>query len=68
MFIFYQNTCQLFISCYQAVPDSCCIRPREGCGRDIFRGHSLKKMAEYVKKIHVHGCLHAMEQVLKVHA
>eukprot|EP00093_Oithona_nana_P011709 11709.XXX_784871_785160_1 [CDS] Oithona nana genome sequencing. len=24
-------------------------------------------MAEYVKKIHVHGCLHAMEQVLKGH-
>ena len=51
---------------YEAVPDSCCIRPTEGCGRDIFRGHNLKKMAEYVKKIHVHGCLHAMEQVLKV--
>ena len=50
----------------KAVPDSCCLRPTEGCGKDIFRDHSLKKMAEYVKKIHVHGCLHAMEQVLKV--
>ena len=50
----------------QAVPDSCCLRPTEGCGKDIFKNHSLKKMAEYVKKIHVHGCLHAMEQVLKV--
>ena len=36
---------------YYAVPDSCCIRPQEGCGRDIFKGHSLKKMAEYVKVI-----------------
>ena len=51
---------------FHAVPDSCCIHPREGCGHDIFKAHSLKKMAEYVKKIHVHGCLHAMEQVLKV--
>ena len=24
-------------------------------------------MAEYVKKIHVHGCLQAMDKVLKVH-
>ena len=52
----------------KAVPDSCCLHPTEGCGKDIFKGHSLKKMAEYVKKIHVHGCLHAMDQVLKVTA
>ena len=51
---------------FKAVPDSCCLRPVEGCGRDIFKDHSLKKMAEYVKKIHVHGCLQAMEKVLKV--
>ena len=50
----------------KAVPDSCCLHPTEGCGEGIFKDHSLKKMAEYVKKIHVHGCLHAMEQVLKV--
>lgn len=51
---------------FKAVPDSCCLRPTEGCGRDIFREHSLKKMADYVKKIHVHGCLYSMEKVLKV--
>ena len=62
----FLSTYNFLFTIYEAVPDSCCIRPREGCGRDIFRGHSLKKMAEYVKKIHVHGCLHAMEQVLKV--
>ena len=49
------------------MPDSCCLKPTKGCGKDLFNKHSLKKMAEYVKKIHVHGCLHAMDKVLKVH-
>lgn len=51
----------------KAVPDSCCLKPTKGCGKDLFNKHSLKKMAEYVKKIHVHGCLHAMDKVLKGH-
>ncbi len=51
---------------FNAVPDSCCLIQTSGCGHDIFKDHSLKKMAEYVKRIHVHGCLHAMDQVLKV--
>lgn len=50
-----------------AVPDSCCLVPTTGCGHGIFKDHKLKKMAEYVKKIHIHGCLEAMEQVLKTH-
>merc|ERR1712156_1276039 len=47
--------------------DSCCLKPTQGCGKDLFHNHSLKKMAEDVKKIHVHGCLHAMDKVLKGH-
>ena len=51
---------------YHAVPDTCCLEPEEGCGRGIFEGHKLDKMEVYVKKIHVHGCIRAMEYVLQV--
>ena len=62
--ICFWSLIELFL---KAVPDSCCLKPTKGCGKDLFNKHSLKKMAEYVKKIHVHGCLHAMDKVLKVH-
>ena len=51
---------------YHAVPDSCCLKREPGCGVDIFVKHDLEKMAEYVKRIHVHGCLRAMTNVLQV--
>ena len=38
-----------------------------GCGHGIFEKHNVKKkMHEYVKRIHVHGCIAAMEYTLKV--
>ena len=49
-----------------AVPDTCCVEPEADCGFGIFENHNLKRMSEYVKKIHVHGCLRAMEYVLQV--
>ena len=55
------------LSVNDAVPDSCCLEPEKDCGFGIFENHSLKRMSEYVKKIHVHGCLRAMEYVLQVY-
>ncbi|XP_059084591.1 CD63 antigen-like [Tigriopus californicus] len=55
------------LQAHHAVPDSCCLKRKRDCGYDIFVKHELIKMSEYVKKIHVHGCIRAMEYVLKDH-
>ena len=50
-----------------AVPDSCCLKPNvPECGFGIFQEHDNRKMADYVKQIHVHGCVGAVRAVLKV--
>ena len=44
-----------------------CLKQKPGCGHAIFEKHNVKKkMHEYVKRIHVHGCIAAMEYTLKV--
>ena len=44
-----------------SIPDSCCLRPRNGCGKDLFLKH---QEASVPHLIHTHGCVTVVEERL----
>jgi len=46
-----------------SVPDSCCLTPSEGCGRNVFR----ESEATIYRDIHTHGCLAVLGPKLHHH-
>ncbi len=51
----------------KGVPDSCCIRQKPDCGKNLFDEHyNVKVVATHAHDIFVHGCMSAIKSVLEV--
>ncbi len=48
------------------VPRSCCINPDKCTNNNLFIHYNSQKVAAHAREIFVHGCIKAINSVLKV--